>query len=633
MNISRDYKYQFLDRNKATKKWEKPLKELVESNFDITMEIENPNIKRKLAWMGALGESASSRDNRRSLLLESGYGSINPQNLSGMGAIRNTNITNTGNTRTTNNADKGSGDYQKNLTMTSMHIAASTIAFELLPVIPVEVPIVTMTFVESVYGGTRVSDETKSPQYIEIPLKFFKALDANTTDFQTAGNSFAQGENVKLVKNSVYFIVGNGSTANELVANKGVQLRYVGQHHITADYQFQVLENIEVTGAATGVYTTVPTEYISTFLNEVATIGANGYALTYETAPNVLAFADAQTVLLGSSTTNADVISVDLVDTKQSPIYGAGNSDGFTESPMPREVSELGTENAITIRTWSTSAKVSDRDILCAVTNKQERDLRPMGFDAFEIALEAAKTQLMQEINNHILDTMFKLGVSNHVQVYEGTGISLHLYVDDPLVAGASIANMAISDTNTFKLETLDGTDVSADFGVIPNFRENNNADGQLDIVRMVKGRVGLASSLIGKLNRTTKADFVVCGTGLQSALVDSRNYTSSPHDQTLMSGSDVLTYFGQVEGMDMYVDPRMDLTDNRILVGRRGEEMDSGLKCFIYDLLSDVQTIEGQSMSKKALVSTSYLLLAAGHHPEINYLTFIAETATGLWS
>jgi len=629
----KEYRYHNLDRKKASTKWKNPLKELVENKVGITLDEKNPNNVRKLKWMSTLNEAVCARDHGRSILItESGYDSVDPAHLVGMGAITNPNSTNTGNTRTTADSDKGSGDYSKRLTITSMHIAAATIAFELLPVIAIEVPMVQMTFVESVYGGTKVADTEKSPQYIEIPVKMFKALDALTTDFEGAGTVVAINGIVKLTEQTIYYLVGNGVAVDTLLADKGLQLRFAGQHHVTGAYRFQVLSNITVTNAATGTFTQTPTEFVSTFLNDFAVIGANAYALTWNNG-GTLAFTDAQTVKVGSATTSADIIPIGLVDTKETAIYGASHSDGFTTAPMNREVSELGTENSITVRSWSTSAKVSDFDITCAVTTKQERDFRAMGLSAFEIALEAAKTQLVQSTNNHILDTMFKLGVENHIQVFEASNLNLHLYVDDPLVANSLISAMNISSVGSFNLQKLDGTDVSAQFGAINNFRQTNYADGYQDVIRMVKSRTNLVSALIGKLNRTTKADFVVCATGLSASLVDNRNHDLAPVEQNLLIGADVLSYFGKCEGMDLYVDPRMDLADNRILVGRRGNELDSGLKYFVYDLLSEIQTIEGLSMSKKALVSTSYALISAGHHPETNYMTFIAENAGGLWS
>ncbi len=628
-----EYRYHNLNRQNAEKKWAEPLKQLLETKLDIKLDEKNKNHTTKLKWMSTLNEAVTNRTQGRSILItEDGYDAISPANLVGMGAIANTIPTTTGNTRTTADGDKGSGDYLKRLTITGMHIASATIAFELLPVIPVEVPIVQMTFVESVYGGTKVSDTDKSPQYIEIPLQFFKALDALTTSFEGTGQAVAAQGLVKLTINNEYFIVGDGAAVNTLVAAGGLRLRFMGQHHVTGAYRFQVVGNITVTNAATGAFSADATSFVSTFLNDYATIGANGYNLTWLNG-SVLAFTDATTVQLGSATTSADVITIGLVDTKETPIYGASNSDGYTQSPMAREVSELGTTNSITVRSWSTSAKVSDFDIICIVTNKQERDFRAMGLSAYEIALEAAKTQLVQSTNNHILDTMFKMGVENHINTFEATGLSLHLYVDETSVAGSTIANMNISNTSTFNLKKLDDTDVAADFGTIPNVNTSSYADGYQDQIRMVKSRVSLCGMFLGKLNRIQNADFAVCAVGLSAALKDNRNHDLAPIDQNILTGAEVLSYIGKCEGLDLYVDPRMDLADNRVLVGCRGNEMDSGLKYFVYDLLSEINTIEGESMSKKALVSTSYLLLAAGHHPESKYLTIVAEKAGGLWA
>jgi hypothetical protein len=619
-----EYKYNGLNREVASEKWSSPIVETL-SQGGITLDSANPRHARKLAWMSTLNESVSSRSAGRSILNESGYGTITPSNMYGMGAISLSNPTTSGNSQTTASADKGSGDYLKNLTVASMHIAVSTIAFELLPVIPVEVPMVQMTFVESVYGQAKISDADASPSYISVPLAFFQAQNGDATNF--GGVAVANGEFVKLNKGQVYFIAGNGANADELDTDLALKLRFVGQHHITGAYHFQVISVVTVTDAATGAYTNNG-EVVADFLTNQAT-AANGLLVSADlVADTTMEFADTKTVVLVGTAP-----AVDVVNTKESPIYGASNRDGFTETPMAREVSEQGTDQMVTVRSWSTAAKVSDYDITCSVTAKQQRDFKALGLSAFEIALEAAKAQLVQSTNNNILDTMFKLGVENHINIFQATGIQLNLFVDEPTNAGSTIANMNISNTNSFKMEKLDGTDVSADFGTIPNFRTSAQDDGQVDIVRMATSRIALASALIGKLTRIAKGDFIVMGTGLASAIIDAKDNTHAPIQQNLIVGSESLVYGGTLNGMDAYIDPRMDLTDNRVLVGRRGGELDSGLKYFVYDLLSEVETIEGLSMSKKALVSTSYALVAAGHNPQTSYITLICETATGLWS
>jgi hypothetical protein len=621
-----------MNRASSKDKWSQPICELLNKK-GVSLDATNPRHARKLAWMSTLNEAVTKRDGKRSILINEagGYNSINPANMYGMGAIASANPTLTGNTQTTSGADKGSGDPLQQLTVTSMHIAAATVAFELLPVIPVEVPLVQMTFVESIYGNARVNDAEESPKYISLPLSFFQAINSDGSAFD--GVAVVAGEFVNLTKGQIYFIAGDLAAANTLVADHALKLRFVGQHHITGDYQFQVVDVVTISNGATGAYATSGLT-VAAFLTNLAT-SLDGFALSYDLVANTtMQFADANTVRLGgANASSASAPVVDVVDTKESPIFGASNADGYTETPMPRSTSEQGTEQSITVRTWSTQAKVSDFDITCSVTAKQARDFKALGLSAFEIALEAAKTQLIQSTNNHILDVLFKLGVENHIQIFDATGIQLNLYVDEPSVASSTIANMNISDTNTFKMEKLDGTDVSASFGAVPNFRTSAQDDGQLDILRMVKSRVSLSSAMIGKLSRTQKADFVVCGTGIAAALIDARNHATAPVDQNLMVGSEAISYFGECEGMALYVDPRMDLTDNRILIGRRGNEMDSGLKYFVYDLLSEVETVEGLSMSKKALLMTSYALVAAGHHPEVNYLTIIAETKSGLWA
>ena len=73
-----------------------------------------------------------------------------------------------------------------------------------------------------------------------------------------------------------------------------------------------------------------------------------------------------------------------------------------------------------------------------------------------------------------------------------------------------------------------------------------------------------------------------------------------------------------------------MGYNDTRVCVGRKGADEEPGLKFMPYLMAESIQTIAEGTMAPKIAVKSRYALVEAGFHPETQYLTFLASTATG---
>jgi hypothetical protein len=79
----------------------------------------------------------------------------------------------------------------------------------------------------------------------------------------------------------------------------------------------------------------------------------------------------------------------------------------------------------------------------------------------------------------------------------------------------------------------------------------------------------------------------------------------------------------GTLLGMTVYVDPNIPWDETLVLVGRKGEDTEPGLKFMPYILAEKIQTIAEGTMTPKIMLVSRYALVDAGFYPETQYVTF----------
>jgi hypothetical protein len=108
--------------------------------------------------------------------------------------------------------------------------------------------------------------------------------------------------------------------------------------------------------------------------------------------------------------------------------------------------------------------------------------------------------------------------------------------------------------------------------------------------------------------------------------LQDSAQFTFYPLANTVNQNNGALYPLGTLAGLTIYIDPNMDYSDTRILVGRKGADEEPGLKFMPYLMAESIQTIAEGTMSPKIAVKSRYALVEAGFHPETQYFTLLVN-------
>ena len=139
---------------------------------------------------------------------------------------------------------------------------------------------------------------------------------------------------------------------------------------------------------------------------------------------------------------------------------------------------------------------------------------------------------------------------------------------------------------------------------------------------RCTCSRILAAGNVVAQRGRRGPANFVVTNLQIATALQDSAQFTFYPLANTVNQNNGALYPLGTLAGMTIYVDPNMDYSDTRVLVGRKGADEEPGLKFMPYLMAESIQTIAEGNMSPKIAIKSRYALAEAGFHPETQYMT-----------
>jgi len=148
---------------------------------------------------------------------------------------------------------------------------------------------------------------------------------------------------------------------------------------------------------------------------------------------------------------------------------------------------------------------------------------------------------------------------------------------------------------------------------------------------RRVASRILYAASIIQNYGRRGRANFAVMNTKMLTSLVDNSQFMPYAITNTFSQDSDNLYFAGTLGGLAIYVNPYMNDNDNRILVGRKGDANEPGVKFMPYILADTVQITAEGTMAPKVLINSRYSIVDAGFNPEMQYLTFLVDVEQGI--
>lgn len=524
------------------------------------------------------------------------YGATTPAQMPNMGAFVNpSNPTGDIGQTFDPNYVKGS-DFATAKLGIAMNVAAHTVGLDLVPTIPIDMPLVNYGFMDIIYAGGQIGSATHKISYIAV-------------DGGSIGDTL---DYTKLVKGANIFLASSNGT--DLVEGLAVQGIYMGTSRINA----KVIIKVQAVGTLTaaGVFTADTSNSVADVISS-----ATEHALVTGTDANTATVADAEH--LDGKAVASEVSALD------NHIQAASTVDQVTETPDTREVAEQGTTSRIGMRFYTKQVTPKEYSIQGEATRHQITDLGAYGIDVYSELFKAAQNELTQSINKDITKTMFRLGVTSAANLKISKGANLNLFVANGATANKALSDFGFLASETGEFKDISGTDKTATFGNIVNSETNSSSENGLTRARKIQSKLLAAQSLINNASRRGKGDFAIVNPQLESALMDSVTLpTSLPN--TLGTGTASLFYLGKIAALDIYVDPNMDWNDTRVCIGRKGTTSDSGLKFMPYDLVSSVNVVPEGTMGMKFVVSSRYALLPAGFHPEVNYLTIALESNFG---
>lgn len=477
----------------------------------------------------------------------------------------------------------GSGDIPMSTLPMALEIAAVTIGFELVPVIPANGPWTILSYMDTPYAGGKLGrmnetwadgkgkDNENKPIYVKFNLN--SIADYDKTSYKVNDKITVGSENGTLTGKFLGFSRIDGNMIVEVVsAMKGE-------------------DNVSIADVFSAAITTLPT-------------GATAKAGVDQ------------------------MMRPELVTGAADHIQGFSNffkdeEGNGSDDPMTRAQNETGVGNTIGARMFSKMVQMGAYEVTGTVTRQQLQDMPLYGIDVVGKVLEAMQNEISQAINNRILDRVFKLGVTNYEIQKDYQGIDLNLYFGDAAHNTKQLADFAPYKAG--KYVNING-ELPADCEIL-SATQNTAAENVITHQRRIMSRLLAAANIIANVSRRGRANWAVTNTHILSALQDSAAFVVAPMNNTLTQAGEQSLYFaGQVAGLNLYVDPYMTWDDCRVCVGRKSDGNTPGVVFMPYILCDTVQTVVEGTMAPKLLVNSRFAIVDAGFYPEQNYYTFMID-------
>ncbi len=563
---------------------------------------------------------------------------------------------------------KGSGDVPMSTLSTALEIAAVTIGFDLVPVVPASGPMVFLTFNDYPYAGGKLglANETaldgkgngadNKPIYIKLAVQSLEQAASVAANLNEMNNYTAELTITGSPDNTVKTFEGIYMGTSRIDGGIILQVKSVQSKVGSADAKDCSLSDwakgsntVAVTLKA-GAWTSEPinvTEWTVT-LNKT---GEDPVVKTYNHKPEI-DLSDTNIVIDGedtgkakadwtATTTNTGFCAVvpelvkGVTDHIQSFSNFVGNGKTGSEyapsdEPMSRAENETGTGNIIGARMFSKLVRMGSYEAVGQVTRQQLQDMPLYGIDVLGGVIETCQNEISQNLNNRILDRVFKLGVENYKIQRAAQGIELNLFISgDTDQTGKKLSDFS-GGAPFKKFRDLNGNTVQD--VTIKNAMISNSFENVITNQRRIMSRMLAASNVVSSVTRRGRAQWAVTNAQVLTALQDCAQFTPAAMANDLVQGGEESLYFaGTLAGMKIYVDPFMRWNDTRICVGRKAtvnnnRVQGSGVVFMPYILADQVQILAEGTMAPKVLINSRFAVVDAGWYPEQNYYCFMVD-------
>lgn len=509
-----------------------------------------------------------------------------PGNVIGMGEVVNADASNQHQGGIWNPAYKaGSGDIPSYVFGLQSHIALHCIGFDLMPTIAVDTPKVMINFVDTVYGGGTFDDAENLPSFIEVGAPLF--------------------------------------TRQWL---KQLGMKRATSKVVIADKDNNAVEMLFI--VASTIKTAITVEVLSTGKMNAGTYTKDNSLTVKEVADGINAEAGAKVYMSVDGTTydaGTDLPSVTLnyaSATRTNIAEAASNNNSF--GGMTRAQQEKGPKHKLNVISFDKQLEMVGLEIEADTSNIQIKDMAAQGINVIAHLYTGVQNQLVQSLDEVILDHLYCMGVEHAVNAYQSQGENWNLYIAAPSKTEKVFTDIDVDFRDMLK------ADVRSKMGAITNSIQSSGYENMNTHADRLYARILVAAEFVGQDNRIAPPDFLVAGGRLLACLKKNAQFSTCPHPTTL-SNNPELNYTGTIfETISVYKNPRIDFSDPRILLGRRGNDTDPGSKFLAYDLAASRQIIAEGTMAEKIRVWSRFAIADVGFYPELNYLTFVAINEYG---
>jgi len=498
---------------------------------------------------------------------------------------------------------KGSGDKWPALLPMALQVAARTVGFDIVNVVPMPGPTGVVSYLDYVYAGGKQpygAQPASSPANAnpdeagtyDPATGAFEAPHAFKINLSTLDTStLEQGD-------TVTFSANDGS-----ISGAQMTADYIGKSRIDGFAMFK-----------TGAFTAGATNLADVF-DGVSFVSGDGIAdASVTTYPTLI------------STLEDQVQGFTGAGAKDNDDWDGTFVSGTTlYEPMERGVGEMVYPRALGLQVFTKFVQVGTYQVSVSVTQEQIQDLnKQWGIDVIAMVENAGINEISQSINKHILSRVYGLGWKNHVKANTVEGVNLNLDMTSDSTSASGTPAYAYPTEGAVSTTAMD----LPGFSTIPvsgaAFENEDTA------IKRIMARILAAGNVVAQRGRRGPANFIVTNLKLATALQTNAQYAFSPMANTFTQTNGSLYPLGTIAGMTVYVDPNMLFSDTRVLVGRKGAADEPGTVFCPYLMAESVKLITEGTGAPKVIIKSRYALVDAGFHPETQYITMYIKTSSG---
>jgi hypothetical protein len=504
-------------------------------------------------------------------------------------------------------AVKGSGDKWPALLPMALQVAARTVGFDIVNVVPMPGPTGVVSYLDYVYAGGK---QPYGAQPAVDPTNPNPAVDGAAGGAGDPASKLYEAPHAFKVQIPTTTVLAEGDVVafyagDTSVGTTSVGATYLGKSRIDGFGMFK-----------TGAFGATATNLADVF--DGSTAMTKDASLTGVTAfPSLISTLEDQVQgFTGAGATDADDWAGTFV------------SGTTLYEPMERGVGEMEYPRALGLQVFTKFVQVGTYQVSVSVTQEQIQDLnKQWGIDVIAMVENAGINEISQSINKHILSRIMGLGWKNHIKANTVEGINLNLNLDSSVASSTTAYAYpdGVSGVGTVVKEAM----------TLPGFVlypvANGGFENQDTIIKRVMANILAAGNVVAQRGRRGPANFIVTNLKLATALQTNSQYSFAPMANTFTQTNGSLYPLGTIAGMTVYVDPNMLYNDTRVLVGRKGAADEPGTIFCPYLMAESVKLITEGTGAPKVIIKSRYALVDAGFHPETQYITLYIKTTTGI--